>query len=67
VVQEAVFRLGGDAEGIDNVVYDVASMAHDHVRTARGMLEPEGGKAPPDVWPVFSSAVSPPIHATIFS
>jgi NADH dehydrogenase [ubiquinone] 1 alpha subcomplex assembly factor 6 len=67
VVQEDVFRRGGHAEGIDNVVYDIASMAHDHVRTARGMLEPVGGKAPAEVWPIFSSAVSAPVHKESFN
>ncbi|KIM28347.1 hypothetical protein M408DRAFT_16309 [Serendipita vermifera MAFF 305830] len=57
VVQEDVFRHGGDAHGIEDVVYEVASMAHDHIRTARGMLEPEGGKAPTEIWPVFASAI----------
>ena len=59
MVQEDIFRQGGNAKGIDDVVYEVASMAHDHLRSARGILEQEeAGKAPAQIWPVFSSAVS---------
>lgn len=54
VSQEDVFRRGGHADGIDDAVYEFASMANQHVRTARDMFE---GKVPDEAVPVFLSAV----------
>jgi NADH dehydrogenase [ubiquinone] 1 alpha subcomplex assembly factor 6 len=56
ISQEDVFRLGGNAEGIDDAVFELASMAHQHLSTARQMFE--GGKVPQEALPVFLSAVS---------
>jgi len=52
--QENVFRHGGEAKGIEDAVFDLASMANEHVGTARGMFE---GKIPDEAMPVFLSAV----------
>ncbi|KAI0086519.1 Squalene/phytoene synthase [Irpex rosettiformis] len=58
VSQEEVFRYGGDAKKIDDAVFDFATLANDHLITARDMFNKEcGGKVPTPVRPVFLSAV----------
>lgn len=58
VSQEEVFRYGGDAKKIDDAVYEFATLANDHLITAREMFKKEcGGKVPKPVRPVFLSAV----------
>lgn len=58
VNHEEVFRKGGHAKGIDNAVFEFATVANDHLITAREMLKEGGGKVPEGVRPVFLSAVS---------
>ena len=68
VNQEAVFRsIGGrgvDAEEngkrLEEAVFELATVANDHVLTAREMFKEEGGKVPARVMPLFVSMVSPP-------
>ncbi|KAG8832188.1 hypothetical protein FRC17_001782 [Serendipita sp. 399] len=55
VSQEEVFRLGGDARGISDAVYELACLANDHINTAKSMFE--GKKIPPEVLPVLLTAV----------
>lgn len=58
VSQDEVFRKGGHAEGIDEAVFEFATLANDHMITCRDMLLKEGdGKVPAAVMPVFVAAV----------
>jgi NADH dehydrogenase [ubiquinone] 1 alpha subcomplex assembly factor 6 len=60
VVQEEVFRKGGLANGIDNAVFEFATLANDHLLTARSMLKEveQGGKIPLRAMPIFLAGVS---------
>ncbi|KAI0822289.1 isoprenoid synthase domain-containing protein [Trametes gibbosa] len=56
VRQEDVFRMGGDAEGISDAVFEFATVANDNLLTAREMLKEsggEGGRVPAMAMPVF--------------
>ncbi|PSR74793.1 hypothetical protein PHLCEN_2v9507 [Hermanssonia centrifuga] len=57
VNQEEVFRKGGNAKGIDDAVFEFATIANDHLITAREMMKETGGKVPVPARPVFVSAV----------
>lgn len=58
VSQEEVFRYGGNAKKIDDAVFEFATVANDHLITARDMFNKEcGGKVPVPVRPVFLTAV----------
>ncbi|KAI0071696.1 hypothetical protein K474DRAFT_1686957 [Panus rudis PR-1116 ss-1] len=57
VNQEEVFRQGGNAKGIDDAVYEFATVANDHLITAREMFKESGGKVPGQARPVFLSAI----------
>jgi NADH dehydrogenase [ubiquinone] 1 alpha subcomplex assembly factor 6 len=58
VSQEEVFRHGGDAKKIDDAVFEFATIANDHLITARDMFSKEcGGKVPGPAKPAFLSAV----------
>ena len=58
VRQEDVFRRGGNADGISDAVFEFATVANDHLITARDMFDKEtGGKVPGPVVPVFLFAV----------
>lgn len=66
VNQEAVFRSigGGGVDAAENgkkleeAVFEFATIANDHVSTAREMFKEEGGKVPARVMPLFLSMVS---------
>ena len=58
VQQEDVFRHGGDAKGIDEAVFEFATVANDHLITARDMFNEVEGKVPREAMPVFLAAVS---------
>lgn len=53
VMQEDVFRNGPHAVGIEDVVFEFATLANDHLLTAREMFKQEGGKVPTQAMPVF--------------
>ncbi|KAI0354968.1 hypothetical protein OH77DRAFT_1425581 [Trametes cingulata] len=57
VRQEDVFRMGGNAEGISDAVFEFATVANDNLLTARAMFKQagggEGGKVPRVAMPVF--------------
>ncbi|KAJ1303417.1 hypothetical protein OPQ81_011608 [Rhizoctonia solani] len=55
VRQEEVFRTGGDAQGIDDAVFEFATVANDHIITARDTFKDSG--VPDEAMPVFLSAV----------
>lgn len=60
VIQEDVFRHGPDAKGIDDAVFEFATMAHDHLNTAHDMLktcEDSRGQVPEKALPVFIAGV----------
>jgi len=65
VNQEAVFRSIGsgrvDAEEngkrLEEAVFEFATVANDHVLTAREMFEKEGGKVPARAMPLFLSMI----------
>lgn len=60
VNQEQVFRKGPGAEGIEEAVYEFATLANDHMITARDTFKEEGmgGKVPRRAMPVFLAGVS---------
>ncbi|KAG8887292.1 hypothetical protein FRB98_000278 [Tulasnella sp. 332] len=55
VQEEDVFRCGGSAEGIKDAVYDFATVANNHLLTAREMFKDEG--VAEAAMPVFLHAV----------
>lgn len=57
VNQEEVFRQGGNAKGVDDAVFEFATLANDHLITAREMLKDTAGTVPGPVKPVFLHAV----------
>ena len=60
VQQEDVFRHGGEAKGIDEAVFEFATVANDHLILAREMFKEEvEGKVPRPAMPLFLAAVSP--------
>lgn len=57
VRQEELFRKGPAAHGIEDAVYEFATLANDHMLTARSMLRDQGGKVPSNSMPVFMAGV----------
>lgn len=60
VSQEDVFRQGPQAHGIEDAVFEFATLAHDHLSTARDMvvnLEGSNGRVPRDAMPIFLAGV----------
>jgi hypothetical protein len=55
VSQEEVFRKGSASKGIDDAVFELATIANDHVVTAREMF---GGKVPRVAMPIFGAGAS---------
>ena len=68
VNQEEVFRRGPNAPGIDDAVFEFATVANDHLITARDMFNSDGmgGLVPPAALPVFLSAVCTQLTGTLF-
>ncbi|EKM49521.1 uncharacterized protein PHACADRAFT_166889 [Phanerochaete carnosa HHB-10118-sp] len=62
VSQEEVFRQGGNAKGIDDAAYEFATLANDHLITAREMFKDTAGKVPGPVKPVFLNAVPAAVY-----
>lgn len=58
VQQEDVFRYGGDTKNINEAVFEFATVANDHLTTARDMFNEVEGKVPKQAMPVFLPAVS---------
>ena len=56
VQQEEVFRVGGDAKGIDDAVFEFATIANDNLLTARDAFK--DSKVPAETMPAFLLAVS---------
>ncbi|KAK7469237.1 hypothetical protein VKT23_003725 [Stygiomarasmius scandens] len=59
VVQEEVFRQGPNAAGIDDAVFEFATLANDHLATARSMFSQKGldGRVPADAMSVFLAGI----------
>lgn len=57
--QEELVRRGPEAKGVEDAVFEFATLANDHTITARSMLKEEGmgGKVPSDAMPVFLTGV----------
>lgn len=55
--QEELFRKGPAAHGIEDAVYEFATLANEHVLTARSMFKDQGGKVPSGFMPVFMAGV----------
>ncbi|KAF8895517.1 isoprenoid synthase domain-containing protein [Infundibulicybe gibba] len=59
VSQEEVFRRGPQAPGVEDAVFEFATIANDHMITARDMLKEDSadGKIPVAAMPVFIAGV----------
>ncbi|EMD39941.1 hypothetical protein CERSUDRAFT_150748 [Gelatoporia subvermispora B] len=59
VSQEEVFRRGGNAQGIEDAVFQFATVANDHLMTAVQMFKDEGleGKVPVGARSVFLNGI----------
>jgi NADH dehydrogenase [ubiquinone] 1 alpha subcomplex assembly factor 6 len=59
VVEEEVFRSGGEAKGLKDACFEVGTRGMDELITARSHLKESGGKiVPKEVIPLFLAAVS---------
>ncbi len=58
VSHEEVFRNGPAAKGIDDAVFEFATMANDNMITVREMFKEGTGKVPRDAMPVFGAGAS---------
>jgi NADH dehydrogenase [ubiquinone] 1 alpha subcomplex assembly factor 6 len=58
VSQEDVFRKGPAAKGIDDALFEFATIANDNMVTAREMFKEGTGKTPRDAMPVFGAGAS---------
>jgi NADH dehydrogenase [ubiquinone] 1 alpha subcomplex assembly factor 6 len=58
VSQEDVFRKGPAAKGINDAVFEFATLANDNMITARGVFKEGKGKVPRDTMPVFGAGAS---------
>lgn len=58
VSQEDVFRKGPATKGIEDAVFDFATIANDNMITAREMFKEGTGKVPRDAMPVFGAGAS---------
>ncbi|VDC00754.1 unnamed protein product [Peniophora sp. CBMAI 1063] len=52
-----VYEKGGEAKGLRDAVFEVATLANDHLLTARSMFKDAGGKVPKEAMPVFAAGV----------
>lgn len=68
VNQQDVFKLASEGtkgkgkddvavKGLEEAVFEFATVANDHIITARDMLKETGGKVPPEAMPVFLGGV----------
>jgi len=57
VSQEEVFRKGPASKGIDDAVFDLATIANDNMVTAREMSGDIAGKVPRVAMPIFGAGV----------
>jgi len=57
VSQEEVFRQGGSATRIGDAVFEFATVANDHLISARDVFKESGGEIPERAMPVFLAGV----------
>ncbi|KAG1785965.1 isoprenoid synthase domain-containing protein [Suillus plorans] len=57
VNQQEIFSKGKSSHGLEDAVFELATVANDHLLTARDMFKESGGRVPPDAMPVFSAAI----------
>ena len=68
VIQEDVFRQGPNAHGIEDAVFEFATIANDQLATARSMLlttEEANGRVPREAIPIFLAGVR--VYARCYS
>jgi NADH dehydrogenase [ubiquinone] 1 alpha subcomplex assembly factor 6 len=56
VNQQEVLTKGGSSKGLEDAVFELATIANDHLLTARSVFR--GGRVPEEAMPVFAAAVS---------
>ncbi|KAH9989706.1 isoprenoid synthase domain-containing protein [Russula compacta] len=66
VSQEDVFRKGPAAKGINDAVFDFATIANDNMITAREMFKESAGKVPQNAMPVFGAGASGSVPVASF-
>ena len=57
VNQQEVFTKRETSKGLEDAVFEFATIANDHLMTAREMFKETGGKVPQEVMPLFSAGV----------
>ncbi|KAG2151391.1 isoprenoid synthase domain-containing protein [Suillus clintonianus] len=57
VNQQEIFSKGKSSHGLEDAVFELATVANDHLLTARDMFKESGGRVPVDAMPVFSAAI----------
>ncbi|EIW80953.1 hypothetical protein CONPUDRAFT_123770 [Coniophora puteana RWD-64-598 SS2] len=57
VSQEEVFRTRKSSPKLEDAVFEFATIANDHLLTAREMFKETGGKVPAEAMPIFLTAV----------
>ncbi|KAG1772287.1 isoprenoid synthase domain-containing protein [Suillus occidentalis] len=57
VNQQEIFTKRESSHGLEDAVFELATIANDHLLTARDMFKESGGRVPPDAMPVFSAAI----------
>ncbi|KAH7913400.1 isoprenoid synthase domain-containing protein [Hygrophoropsis aurantiaca] len=57
VNQQHIFTEQRPSKGLEDATFDFATVANDHLITARDMFKETGGKVPQEAIPVFSAAI----------
>jgi NADH dehydrogenase [ubiquinone] 1 alpha subcomplex assembly factor 6 len=57
VNQQQVFTKGETSKALEDAVFEFATIANDHLITARDMFQETGGMVPQEAMPVFAAAV----------
>ncbi|KAG2362134.1 isoprenoid synthase domain-containing protein [Suillus spraguei] len=57
VNQQEIFSKMESSHGLEDAVFELATVANDHLLTARDMFKESGGRVPPVAIPVFSAAI----------
>lgn len=65
VNQQEIFTKRESSHALEDAVFELATVANDHLLTARDMFKESGGRVPQDAMPVFSAAVRRIFRITI--
>ncbi|OJA08777.1 hypothetical protein AZE42_01299 [Rhizopogon vesiculosus] len=57
VNQQEVFTKGGSSHGLEDAVFELATVANDHLLTARDTFKETGGRVPSEAMPIFLAAI----------